>query len=340
MSKKLIAVAAAAALALTGLVAVPAQAAGFQVAVADSGSSANTTSDVKSTPAKHAAPEKNALVFTAEGTADAATNTVVRYTVSGASTTDVAVGVVASGGVKLTTEVNDADGNALKIASGVDSLTGAYKTSVSYVFYAFTTSTTAGSIAITAGGNTQVYYLASKVGTAYNVDATFPTFIGSGSTGTVTAKFTDVFGNQITGTNRSDVTALGEGADAFTLTDADLTVIGATVADGQAWVYVAANSRWEFADVDDITVASGSTGNIAARIDLTVTDQKVGFAAPRNVAFANINSGDLTAAVAALNTQIAALQVIVDRKVTKKRYNTLARKWNRAFPSQKVWVKP
>ena len=48
----------------------------------------------------------------------------------------------------------------------------------------------------------------------------------------------------------------------------------------------------------------------------------------------------LTAQVASLQAQLAALQIVKDRKVSKKKYNRLARKWNAAFPSNKVWVKP
>jgi hypothetical protein len=79
----------------------------------------------------------------------------------------------------------------------------------------------------------------------------------------------------------------------------------------------------------------------------TTTDYEVGFAAPKNVVFATSNSGSLsaqvtalTAQVTALQAQLAALQIIKDRKVSKLKYNRLARKWNAAFPSNKVWVKP
>ena len=48
--------------------------------------------------------------------------------------------------------------------------------------------------------------------------------------------------------------------------------------------------------------------------------------------FFTVNALDLAA-------QVKALQAIVDRKVSKKKYNTLARKWNAAFPSQKVALK-
>jgi hypothetical protein len=72
--------------------------------------------------------------------------------------------------------------------------------------------------------------------------------------------------------------------------------------------------------------------------DVAITEID-GLALPKATSFSVINSGDQSVAVAALQKQVADLQVIVDRKVTKKRYNTLARKWNRAFPSQAVKLK-
>jgi hypothetical protein len=49
---------------------------------------------------------------------------------------------------------------------------------------------------------------------------------------------------------------------------------------------------------------------------------------------------NLTAQLATLQAAFAALTIIKDRKVSKLKYNRLARKWNAAFPSNKVWVKP
>jgi hypothetical protein len=80
---------------------------------------------------------------------------------------------------------------------------------------------------------------------------------------------------------------------------------------------------------------------------LTATaDQKAAFGDPNNTYFGIITVGatktvaELTLQVTELQAQLAALQIIKDRKVSKLKYNRLARKWNRAFPSNKVWVKP
>jgi hypothetical protein len=90
-------------------------------------------------------------------------------------------------------------------------------------------------------------------------------------------------------------------------------------------------------------VGRSTDGQIALSVSLQdgsadVTDID-GLALPKATAFSVINSGDQSVAVAALQKQVADLQVIVDRKVSKKRFNTLARKWNRAFPSQAVTLK-
>ncbi len=53
----------------------------------------------------------------------------------------------------------------------------------------------------------------------------------------------------------------------------------------------------------------------------------------------------VTAQVAALQASVVAMQAILDvsrldeNSVTQKKYNTLARKWNEAFPSQAVALK-
>ena len=80
---------------------------------------------------------------------------------------------------------------------------------------------------------------------------------------------------------------------------------------------------------------------------MTATDaQKAAFGAPNNTYFGVISVAaaktvaELTLQVTELQAQLAALEIIKDRKVSKLKYNRLARKWNAAFPSNKVWVKP
>jgi hypothetical protein len=346
MSKKLIAVAAAAALALTGLVAAPAQASDFTVTV-KAGATDSFDARAKAAPATHAAPENNEVVFN-----DVATGTAVRFTVEGASTTDVVTSISAAGGVRLVENYLDAESKNVALSAGVTALSMKYKTSNNAVFYAYATSTTPGTVTISAGGNTKVYYVASRVGNPYNVSATFPSFVAAGGSGAVKAVITDVFGNAITEANKGSITV--DNTAAFVNTDASdllLTVVGGTVGVDAAaanantgWKYSTTSKTWGPAATgttdQKIWVKAGNSGSVAARVDIVdldatsgkSRDREVGLAAPKSSAFSTLASGDLAA-------QVTALQAIVDRKVSKKKYNTLARKWNRAFPSQKVALK-
>jgi hypothetical protein len=63
------------------------------------------------------------------------------------------------------------------------------------------------------------------------------------------------------------------------------------------------------------------------------------------VAFSSVNAADLAAQVTALTAQVTALTAqlavsrLIENSVTQKKYNTLVRKWNAAFPSNKVALK-
>jgi hypothetical protein len=95
------------------------------------------------------------------------------------------------------------------------------------------------------------------------------------------------------------------------------------------------------AKVYKASITAPTSGTFVVEIRAKATDPSVaGLVAANWKHVAVINNTGVSDQIASLTAQVAALQVIVDRKVTKKRYNTLARKWNRAFPSQKVWVKP
>jgi hypothetical protein len=75
-----------------------------------------------------------------------------------------------------------------------------------------------------------------------------------------------------------------------------------------------------------------------ATIDLGA-GEVAGLADTSDEAVLVVNNAGVSAQVAALTAQVATLTATVAKRVSKKKYNTLARKWNAAFPSQKVALK-
>jgi hypothetical protein len=324
MSKKLIAVAAAVALALTGLVAAPAQASSFTVNVDGS----TSTGTLATAPAEHAAPEQNSVNWV---TTSSVTDTSVRIAITPTAANSYTI--VGGSGVKLLTV-----STGKKITEGVESVTGTFVVGTDVTVYAYTTSTTAGTVTISSGGNTSVRYVKSAPGTAYNVSAVFPTFLAEGASGDILATLTDVFGNKIIGGGDSanDTKKNTTNSNAFTATGSRLTVdaVGVTVTDGTNWAWDATKAAYKH------TVTSAVEGAVAIRLSLETDDYSTvsGFAKPVLSAFSSLNAADPAIQIAALTAQLAESRPKA-KSVTKKRFNTLARKWNAAFPSQKVKLK-
>ena len=210
MSKKLIAVAAAAALALTGLVATPANATSITNVTITSGNSASVVSAIatashtnsdSAVAANTFAAARN-VVFNSSDT-NSATRTAVRFEVlTGAAG---AVTVDATGGVRLATTI-ETSGVALKVDAGTQTLTGATATgALTYTFYAWNTSTTAGSVVIKSAASTLTFYVKGVAGEAYNiVNPTWPSSLYIGQTdGKVTYGLTDAYGNNVSATGQT-----------------------------------------------------------------------------------------------------------------------------------------
>jgi hypothetical protein len=317
MSKKLIAVASAAALALSAFVAVPANAA-IVVAFENNGGSSVTPSATASGAAANLdVPANNVLEFT---------NTATRNSLMKVTVTTVAKDVVsatATGAIKIVDDVEDADGDAYDSNAGASTYT-ATATTTDVEFYVFTTSTTAGSLTVTKGGNSRTVHFKANPGPAYNLAVTFPTGVPTNGTADVTAKLTDVFGN--TAATNASATVLGTGsgyASATSLTwDAD-------------------DKNWQ-----GTVTGSATAGPVALSYTLANDPDNVdGLAKAVKSAFATLDTASLTEQVKALTSQVAALQAQLEASrpkatsVTKKRYNTLARKWNAANPSARVALK-
>jgi hypothetical protein len=320
MSKKLIAAAAAAALALTALVVTPASAGAFAVVVngevAGDGIAATTAFTVP-------VPSQDVIRYVASGAASS--NTAVELDVEVTATGGTA-SFTATGGVRLlnATQLADADSDT-KTGTTTLSVTAAATEAIAY---AYNTSTTAGTVVVSNGGNSVTIHINGISDKAYKVTASGSTFASKGVIYEASIVVADMFGNPTTGLADSAFEVTGLGAFAGNITESGN--ITETTTKGTYLLKVpAAEVAYIGTGLLQITTVSGSSY-------LTDSD----FADLSIVATVSVNSTAPETTIAALQAQVAALQVIVDRKVTKKRYNTLARKWNRAFPSQKVWVKP
>jgi hypothetical protein len=319
MSKKLIAVASAAALALTALVAVPANAATISsVTVFHGGSSAGEAiaSHVDSDSALQATTWASARNVLFGNSTDNATRTALRFDVLTSGATSVTV--TSKDGVKMATSITSA-GSPIKVDAGTTTLTGATTagsaTTLTYTFYAWTTSSAAGSVVIETANSKNTYYVKGKVGPAYNLASTvFPTSLYTGQTDAkITYTLSDAYGNLI--------------ADGTKLTP---TGFGTTF---NAATYSTTTKLYSS------TLGSITGDNVALQLSLPAFDgtdyTTVGFAKPVSSAFKLVSSASLSAQVTALTAQVAALQASVaaltaDYNSVAKKYNKLVKKSKRA----------
>jgi hypothetical protein len=327
MSKKLIAVASAAALALSALVGVaPVTAAVGPFAVSVSGTTSTVTVDRDgSTSAKALqinVPSADVIRLVATNpTIAQGDSTAILVSVVTPGTTD-AVTVTSTGGVKvITTTVFT--GGAVS-ANGVQSLALTAADGVAS-FYAFTTSTTAGTVVVSSGGSSKTYYVTGLSTSGYKLALTAPSSASLGGDIEVTGTVKDAFGNDLT-------TALVFGG--FTLSN-----VGAT--NPSIVTYTAATKSYKF-----VFVAPAVAQAVAVQVKLAITPTTVtAFGSPVLTQFFSVGVQDaqvqvtaLTAQVAALTAQLAVSRLIED-SVTQKKYNTLALKWNKANPGAKVALK-
>jgi len=212
---------------------------------------------------------------------------------------------------KLTSKVT-VGADVVKVDAGTSTLSVSTGTGTTADIFVFTTSTEAGSVSVSVGGNTTVYHVAGTAGPAYNLGVVASKVADINATTTLKATVTDVFGNAVAGA---------------TITT---TVIGATVG---AYSYDATDKVYK------ATLTTAATSGSAIVESKIAASEVVGLAKPVTSVISTIAVGDLASQIAALTAQISVLEAAVAAKVTKKRFNTLARKWNKAFPSKKVALK-
>jgi hypothetical protein len=316
MSKKLIAVAAAAALALTALVAVPANATTItdvkintDRTVAAGGTTTVSHSGTTSVSAVTYAATRT-WDFQATGTT---TRTAIRFDVTTSAATTVTIS--STGGVKVSADVNDAAGVPLKVTDGSQSISVTTTASnLVATFYALNTSTTAGKVNIATPGSLSSYNVKGVAGTPYNLtDVKFPTSITSGEAeadgAVISFQVTDVYGNKLDTANLSEVTT---------------AALGASIS---AETYSTVRKQYE------AVVFGTATANVAMSVSLSVSDLSAnGFAKPIKYVYSSVSGGDLATQVTNLTAQVATLNATVAALTTD--YNALAAKWNKRVASK------
>jgi hypothetical protein len=316
MSKKLIAVASAAALALTALVGIaPANATGpaATFTAGTTTTSAGTTLSTGVSSVEPATIQVPHLNYLPGHTATLSITNVV--------TGDV-VTVKGSAGIRILKDTAGLTGTANRNIDasklGSDSFSATATATATYTVQVFTTTTTAGTVAVTvarAGASPLNYsttlYLKGLPGLPYKyTDIVAPATLVKTATSVVSFKAVDVFGNAVEASTA--ITGLSGGA---------LVNMGTVTWDASAKVYKS-------------TMTSPSSGAFIGTITGASADVD-GFADSSDDILAVVNYSGSSALVA----QVTALTAQVAKRVSKKKYNTLARKWNAAFPSQKVALK-
>jgi hypothetical protein len=278
-SIKKIALASAAALAIVGF-STSANAAPLAVTVAGS---ANTTINTYAGAASVDVPSSN-VIDAGHAIALAAT-----------ADTGTAVSFVASG-VKLVTAL-DSVAAPKTVASGVSSYS-ATSQGTALTVYAYTTSTSVGSVTITNGAYSTVVYIRGIAGTIYNVAVTLPGSISTGTIGTLTASASDVFGNPVESSALA-VTLIGatfsDLATTKTLTTATKTAADADTTGATVW----GKSSFKLAP------ATGSS--ITAVVSTAATIVEVAaLGAPVKTGAITVSVSNLNATIAALSSQLEA----------------------------------
>ena len=328
MSKKLIAVAAAAALALTGLVGVaPANATAFAVTI--NGESGGTGSDATTNALTIAVPTQDTIRWSA----GAVIHSAIQIDVT-ATTSTGAVTVTSTGGIKLLTQAQLDDTATTNSKSGTQSVQVAAVSNNAKV-YAFTTSTTAGTITVSNAGNTSTYFLRGTTADGYFVTASAPASATKGVAFKYTVTVKDMFNNPVSGIVAADFAVSGLGAFDSGLADTDLS-----------FTEIASNKGTYNVTVPAAEVTASGAGLITMLMDANIyTEVEASFGLTSLSVTISVNSVDPSVQIAALTAQVAALQAqMADmrtkaRSVTKKKYNTLARKWYRANPTDRVALK-
>jgi hypothetical protein len=314
MSKKLIAVAAAAALALSALVGVAPATAAMPYSGDSQPAAANSLLVTSTVQRDGTGTQADPYKIAVPSSGLATSGTTLRFAIS--TTAARAVSVTATSGIKLAATVTN---TTAVVLTGADSLTVTADAAGVAEFRAYPTSTTRGVVTITNDGDVTQIYITGKVGPAYDIGAvTLPTFELE-KAGTIVAVVTDPFGNVVdTDDDQSlTVTRVGTGSPSSTNIE-----------------YSATTKRWEGTVTPGKTAGSLEISMVVSGLSAT-TAQKTAFGDPNSTYFAIAQVGT-TKTTAMLSAEIAALQTQLLATTTKAKYNKLAKRWNKKNPNNKV----
>jgi hypothetical protein len=328
----------AAALTSTALVVAPSSAAPLAVTVAGSANTTTATAPATANvPADNKVDSADAVALVA--TAD--TGTVVSF--------------VSTGGVKIVLALDNAPTAPVLASAGTTSYSTTSQGSAITV-YAFTTSTNVGSVTITNGAYSTIVYVKGIAGSAYNVGLSVPSAVAVGTIPSVSVNVTDVFGNLVGGETVTATLIGGTWADA----SISKSIITSTAANVTADSTLTLGSKAE-----KLSVAVAGTVTVAATGAASAT-AVTGLAAPVKAVVASFAVTDLNGTIAALNARVASLTAelavvnaaLVAEKagrvndsatattakaasdlafaIQKKKFNDLAKKWNKKNPRAKV----
>jgi hypothetical protein len=325
MSKKLIAVATAAALALTGLVATSAGATvgPFDVVTAHADSLSRSTANGSTGDLENTilVPSQDVLrLDTSVNYATSTTGTLLRYKVV-TPTGGAAINVVAAGGgAKLISTTQFAVLSTLTTASGTSTLSITSDSAGDATFYAYTTSTADSTITVSSAGASEVVYLkgVSEKTNSYKLNFTAsPVDTAAGGKVTFTGTITDMFGNLMKLVDAADLTTTGLGGNLGAITEGDFAQNATT----SVITFTAVNRDTTGAAAISIAMHTSLAPAAGAPTKITA------FGTPVGTQFFNVNAVDLSAQVTALTAQVAALTADYNALATK--YNKLVKKSKR-----------
>jgi len=337
MSKKLIAVASAAALALAGLIAMPTVATAVgpfavSTSVSDTLSRAASSADGSTGDLELTilVPSQDVLRLNVmDLPANSTTGTLLRFKVTtplgGAAVTATAAG----GGAKLVTQAQVTAGS-LTTASGASTVSVTSDSNGEVTVYAYTTSTSDSTVTFTSAGSSKIIYMKGVSGLLNSYKLNFTASpLNTAASGDIsfTGTVTDMFGNLIKGVTSTSIRVNGIGGNLSTnLTPVDFAQNATT----SVITFDIANRDTTGTAAINLVMTTVLTGTEGSPTKVTA------FGNPVGTQFFNVNAVDLSAQVTALTAQVAALTAQLEGSVTKDKYNKLAKRWNKNNPRNKV----
>jgi hypothetical protein len=310
---------------------------------------AATTWNAAATPAAFAAPATDgttaALAIARPVPADNSVDNldVVRFVVT------VATGTSVTATATNATIVTDFTGaTTVSASAGSASATIAVGTGTTATFYVYSKTTAVGSVAIVNGGYSTVIYVKGTAGAANAISLAGLDTAAAGTTQVLTARAVDVFGNPVSGLTVNAVVGNGTITTGGTIANAGVTSALTTSADA------ATLGTAEF------RVAIPASGTTSVTLYATVASAVTGLTAPVGTVSRSITIRDLATELASIQAQLiaeriahqatkdASAKAALDAKTAsdlalataiadyKKKFNDLAKKWNKKNPRAKV----